>query len=111
MPRPATRDEVLRRYPRIVSHLIAESLGYFLPEAAAGAVLAVLEKRGCACEWYCHMSGVSGRSLEEIGLDTLRSAIRHRRHHRGFMAEYKQARMLVHRLVTTGRSPLFASWF
>jgi len=68
MPRPATRDEVLRRYPRIVSHLIAESLGYFLPEAAAGAVLAVLEKRGCACEWYCHMSGVSGRSLEETVL-------------------------------------------
>jgi hypothetical protein len=106
-----SRDEILKRYPRLVSHLICESLGYFTPEGAAGAILAVVQNRACACEWYLHMAGVGGRSLEDVGRDTLRDAIRSRHHHRGFMAEYAHARALVHRLVTTGDSPLLASWF
>jgi hypothetical protein len=57
------------------------------------------------------MAGVGGRSLEDVGRDTLRDAIRSRHHHRGFMAEYVHARALVHRLVTTDDSPLLASWF
>jgi len=108
---PATRHEILRRYPRLVSHSICESLGYFTPEAAAGAVLAVLENRACACEWFLHMAGVRGRSLQEVGHDTLRRAIRNRRYHRGFMVEYTHARVLVERLIKTGDSPMFASWF
>lgn len=106
-----TRDGILRRYPRLVSHLICESLGYFAPEGAAGAVLAVVQNRACACEWYLHMAGVGGRSLEEVGRDTLRRAIGSRHHHRGFMAEYAHARALVEQLVKTVESPPFASWF
>ena len=106
-----TRDEILRRYPRLVSHLICESLGYFTPEGAAGAILAVVRNRPCACEWYLHMAGLAGLSLEDVGRHTLRRAIHSRHHHRGFMAEYTRARALVHRLVTTGDSPLLASWF
>lgn len=34
-----TQDEVLRRWPRVVGHLIAESLGYFTPRAAANAII------------------------------------------------------------------------
>jgi len=111
MPRPTTRDEILRRYPRLVAHLICESLGYFTPEGAAGAVLAVVQNRACACEWYLHVAGVGGRSLEDVGRDTLRRAIGSRHHHRGFMAEYKHAKALVERTVKTGQDPLFASWF
>ena len=106
-----TRDQILRRYPRLVSHLICESLGYFTPEGAAGAILAVVQNRACACEWYLHMIEVGGRSLEDVGRDTLRRAIRSRHHHRGFMAEYARARALVDRLAKTGESPLFGSWF
>ena len=106
-----TRDEILRRYPRLVSHLICESLGYFTPEGAAGAILAVVQHRACACEWYLHMAGVGGRSLEDVGRDTLRRAIGSRHRHRGFMAEYARARALVDRLVKTGEGPAFASWF
>jgi len=111
MPRVAARDDVLKCYPRLVSHLICESLGYFTPEGAAGAILAVVQGHPCACEWYLHMAGVGGRSLEEVGQDTLSRAIRSRHEHRGFMAEYRRARALVDRLVKTGESPLFASWF
>lgn len=106
-----TRDQILRRYPRLVSHLICESLGYFTPEGAAGAILAIVQNRACACEWYLHMAGVGGRSLEDVGRDTLRRAIGSRHHHRGFMAEYARARALVEQLVKSGESPLFASWF
>lgn len=111
MARAATRDEILRRYPRLVSHLICESLGYFTPDGAAGAILAVVKSQVCACEWYLHMAGLGRRSLEEVGRDTLRRAIHHRHHHRGFMAEYKHARALVAHVVKTGNGPAFASWF
>lgn len=69
------------------------------------------QNRPCACEWYLHMAGLGGRSLEDVGRDTLRRAIHSRRHHRGFMAEYTHARALVDRTVKTGQGPLFASWF
>jgi hypothetical protein len=32
-------EDAIRRWPRIVAHLIAESLGYFTPEGAANALL------------------------------------------------------------------------
>jgi hypothetical protein len=62
-----TTEDVLRRYPRLVAHLICESLGYFSPDAPANAI--VHGKRGerFACEWYVHMAGAD-RSLVEIGL-------------------------------------------
>lgn len=110
VPKPTTRDDILKRYPWLVSHLICESLGYFTPEGAAGAILAVIRNQPCACEWYLHMASVGKKPLEEIGRDTLRHAIRSRHQHRGFMAEYTHARALVDRLVKTGQSPLFASW-
>ena len=49
VPRATARDDILRRYPRLVSHLICESLGYFTPEGAAGAILAVIQNQSCVC--------------------------------------------------------------
>ncbi len=104
----ARRDR--QAIPALVSHLICESLGYFTPEGAAGAILAVVQNRHAPANgtstWRC-----GRRSLEDVGRDTVRRAIRSRHHHRGFMAEYKHARALVDRLVRTGESPTFASWF
>ena len=37
-PFPTTQEEVIQRFPRLVAHMICESLGYFTPLAAANAL-------------------------------------------------------------------------
>lgn len=113
-----TREEVLRRYPRLVAHLICESLGYFSVLSAAGAVQAHLAGEPCFCEWYSHMAGfrpggATDSNLLAIGAETLDRAFRGRRSHSGYMAEYKQAAMLVRaELERSGCTRgMFASWF
>jgi hypothetical protein len=118
-PFPSSQDEILARFPRLIAHMICESLGYFTPGAAASALADYREGRPNHCEWYTHMASLAlahrpGRdfreALLEIGRDVVRSAIRNRRFHRGFMADYAQARAVVARALQ-GRHPVFASWF
>ncbi len=40
-----TRDDTMQRYPRLVGHMICESLGYFTPESAANALASYI--KGC----------------------------------------------------------------
>lgn len=110
MIRDVSKDAILRRCPRLVAHLICESLGYFSPEGAANAIAAASAGRPFACDWYLHMADAGRRSLIEIGRDTLRDAIRHRHAHRTFMAEYGRAIALVRTAAATGDGPAFASW-
>jgi hypothetical protein len=49
-----TAEDALRRWPRVVAHLICESLGYFTPEAAAMAVARHLNGQPHHCEYYSH---------------------------------------------------------
>ena len=46
-----TRDDYLRRYPRICAHIIAESLGYAVPDVAAQILKDAKERRENFCEW------------------------------------------------------------
>ena len=109
---PATKQDVLQRYPRLTGHLICESLGYFTPGAAANAIRDHIEKRACCCEWYVHMArGYNEEQVLKVGADTLKRAFKHRHHHSGYMAEYRQARALVHHVRGGGEGPIFASWF
>ena len=110
--KPASSKEVLQRYPRLTGHLICESLGYFTPGAAANAIKAYIEKRPCYCEWYTHMAGgYSDEKVLQVGIDTLKRTFRNRHHHRGYMAEYAQAKMIVDHVLAGGKEPEFASWF
>ena len=94
----------MRRYPRITGHIIAESLGYATPSVAAQVVADVHDGRLNYCEWIdaCFRGDPRG---------AVRQAIRGRHYHRGFMADYSQARALVEQARSTGNEPLFASWF
>lgn len=47
-----TPEEVMKKYPRIVAHLIAESLGYFTPRTAAIAIIKAKNNEPYFCEWY-----------------------------------------------------------
>jgi hypothetical protein len=105
------RDTILRRYPRLVAHLICESLGYFTPGAAANAIRAYREGETFPCEWYVHMAqGFDWAKLLEVGKKVIGRAFQYRRLHRGYMADYRLARKLVEAELQ-GHGPIFASWF
>ena len=103
-PTPDSIQDYMKRYPRIVAHIIAESLGYATPSCAARILKDAREGRENWCEWVysCY---------DRDPKVPVRNAIRHRHAHHGFMAEYKIALALVKRSVETGSEPLFASWF
>jgi hypothetical protein len=94
--KPLDRDQVLRRYPRIVAHLICESLGYFSPGAAANALATVRRGGPFFCEWFVSMArSWSDTDVRRVGVETLAHAISDRHRHRGYMAEYTRALRLV----------------
>jgi len=111
-----TIEAILERYPRIVAHLIAESLGYFTPRGAANAILHYLRKQPFPCEWYSWIGYQAygrwpdDKELIEIGAKILAGAIRYRRTHKGYMKSYKLARALIE-AEKKGKGPVFASWF
>ena len=98
------RTEVLRRYPRVVAHVIAESLGYATPSLAARIVADAREGRPNYCEWIASCYGGDPRPV-------VKNAIARRHRHQGYMAEFRQALALVHHAIESGEEPLFASWF
>lgn len=96
--------ETMKRYPRITAHVMAESLGYATPSCAARILKDAKEGRENYCEWIysCY---------DKNPLRAVRDSIKRRHHHKGFMAEYRQAYALVKRAIETREEPLFASWF
>lgn len=102
--RPVTRDQYLQRYPRICSHIIAESLGYATPDLAASILKDAKEGRQNYCEWIYSCFRADPRPA-------VRAAIESRHRHMGYMASYQLAKAIVVRRLETGEGPLFASWF
>lgn len=112
--RRCTNEEIIHRWPRIVAHLICESLGYFTPTSAAGAVSHVKANRAYWCEWYCHMAqGYDDDKILKVGKQTLLQAIKGRHRHSGYMAEYRVALGLVmaEKERSGSTSGMLASWF
>ncbi len=106
---------IFHRYPRIVSHMIADSLGYFTPHSAAGAVLAAIEDRPFSCEYYSDCARRYGEmydhdNLRRVTKEILSQSIKFRHHHKGAMSSYKSALMLVNDKHRDERM-LLASWF
>jgi hypothetical protein len=102
--RPETCRDFMARYPRITSHIIAESLGYATPTTAARIGFDGFHDQENWCEWIAHCyKGDARRCLEDT--------IRKRHHHKGYMAEYKLAKKLVDEALEKGDEPIFASWF
>ena len=97
-------QDTMKRYPRLVAHIIAESLGYATPTKAALILGDAKHRRENWCEWIYSCYG-------RDPLRAVQASIRNRHHHRGYMSEYKLAKALVDRAVQAGDEPLFASWF
>ena len=99
-----TAEEVMRRYPRITAHIIAESLGYATPSRAAAILRDAKYGQENWCEWIysCY---------DRNAMHAVQNSIRHRHNHKGYMAEYRLAKALVDRALKSGDEPIFASWF
>jgi hypothetical protein len=97
-------EYVMARWPALVAHMIAESLGYYTPSAAAHTLLHHLKGEQDWCEYVytCH---------DRNPTKQIKKTIASRRYHTGYMASYKQALALVIAAVAVGREPTFASWF
>ena len=80
-----TSEEIMRRYPRITAHIIAESLGYATPTCAARILRDAKHRQENWCEWIysCY---------KRNALRAVQNSIRNRRHHTGYMAEYRLAK-------------------
>jgi hypothetical protein len=102
--RDRTADGLMRRCPRLVAHVIAESLGYASPTLAARIVANGAAGRENWCEWILACYGGDARKA-------VQSAIRNRRSHRGYMAEFGRALALVRHSAENGDPTVFASWF
>ena len=85
-----TQSGVLQRLPCLVAHLIAESLGYFTPEAAANAIAYYTRGEAFFCEWYHDWASKRCRNTKadlrdtvlEVGELAIRNAVSRRSHHR-----------------------------
>lgn len=106
MPRqkPQAVKDYMLAYPRIVSHLICESLGYATPSRAASILKDAREGRPNYCEWVWSCYNSDPKTPVQL-------AIKNRHMHHGYMAEYKLARALVERAIKSSEEPVFASWF
>ena len=110
-----TPEEVMAKYPRIVAHLIAESLGYFTPRSAAIAIIKAKNNEPYFCEWYTDSARRYGdmwdkENVRKVTKEILKQAIENRHYHTGSMASYKQAKQIVDEAIK-GNEPTFASWF
>ena len=110
--RPDTIEETLDRYPRLVGHMLCESLGYFSPGAAANAILHYIRGHAFFCEWYYHMAwkDQSRDNILDIGREVIGRAFSKRHHHQGFMADYATARAIVEDVRSGVEDPIFMSW-
>lgn len=108
-------EEVMKKYPRIVAHLIAESLGYFTPKSAAIAIIKAKNNEPFFCEWYTDCAGRYGdmwdkENVRRVTKEILEQAIKYRHVHKGYMSDYKTAKQIVDKAIK-GNEPTFASWF
>ncbi len=97
-----SQDDAILRWPRIISHIICHSLGYATPRMAASVLLAARRGQQHHCEWIASCYG--GDPMPAV-----MAAIRDRHHHRGYMADYSQARRITAQ-AAAGAHPLLASW-
>jgi hypothetical protein len=109
-----TNEEALARWPRLIAHMMCESLGYFTPGSAANALIHYKNGKGFWCEWYTHMAGgYNDDEIKKVGARVVKDAFERRHRHKGYMADYGYALKLV---MTEVKRPgttsgMLAGWF
>jgi hypothetical protein len=107
------RELYMKRYPRILGHIICESLGYATPSCAAQILIDAANHQPNWCEWIsacynCDPLPMLKRAVSFSSQWTFKNG---RHSHTGYMAEYERAKALVVHAIATGKQPELASWF
>ena len=107
--------KIMKKYPRLTAHMIAESLGYFTPKSAAIAIIEAKNNEPYFCEWYTSCAARYGdmynrENVRRVTKEVLQQAIKYRHNHKGYMSSYKTALEVVKKALN-GMHPMFASWF
>src|SRR5438876_10247579 len=98
-----TSQQIMRRYARLIVHLICESRGNILPSAAAQILMDTRARRAS-------VAPLVTVSLDGDPLLALRDAIRRRHQHRRDMLNYETVQYVVSRAIQTGEEPFFFVW-
>ena len=120
--KPRTAQEQMRRTPRLVAHLMSESLGYFSPTAAALALSYHRAGLPDFCEMYSAYAGDDREhpsfdpdKLIAVNRKTIALAFMNRRRHQGFMVQPHRGSaygMVLASVESDGRNePALGGWF
>ena len=101
--RSLSAAQFLRRYPRLVGHIIAASLGYYTPSGAASLLADLRRGREHESPWI-------DLCFEGDSEEAVRSAFERRHSHKYPMSSYERARDLVQDAIRTGEEPVVESW-
>src|SRR6266446_3607764 len=99
-----TAEQIMRRYPRLIVHLICESHGNILPSAAAQILMDTRARRAS-------VAPLVTASLQREPMLAVGDAIRHRHQHQRDMLNYETVQYVVSRAIQTGEEPFFFIWF
>ncbi len=90
------RALVLRRWPRLISHLVAETFSRFTVQDAARAIIAYRENKPFYCELYlCMQKHSPGATFQDISEYMIERAFKMRRYHDVVLNNYLRARELL----------------
>ena len=119
--KPRTAQEQMRRTPRLVAHLMSESLGYFNPTSASLALSYHRAGMPDFCEMYSAYASDDENpcwdpeKLMAVNRRTIAGAFRNRHRHQGYMSQPHRgsARDMVEASIESdGRNePVLAGWF
>lgn len=102
--RTLNAQDAVRRYRRIVAHMICHSLGYCTPYLAAALVLIAAKNGTHFCEWISTI-------YQRDPWPALCAAIAERNSHRGYMRDFDHALSIVDAVRGGSPEPVLASWF
>lgn len=107
--------QVLAKYPRLISCMIDESMGYFTPHAAVNAIVAHKAGEYWGCELYSHIDSCQNpgkmwddgfdERIKKINHDYISEAFSRRKYYRSEQARY------VVQLNLNGKESVGAAWF
>ena len=99
----------LKKYRHLIAALISQSIGYFTPLMAYGAIENYQNDTPYFCEWYMHIAGLREVKNDAdyllINRDIIKSAIKNRH-----SWDFKQCLKIVDRNIA-GIESMGASWF
>lgn len=104
--------ELATKYPRLIAHMIAQSLGYYPVSRAVAALDHYIRKEPHFCEWHCHIADSYDREkVLEVTLSIPRVSFQNRHYHKGMMSSYQTALKMVNIYAEKGIENEFAAWF